>query len=427
MRDIVARFVEEYKSRYEYYHKLSEVCASMCKEHLHNNGIRCIVTSRAKSAESLYNKILYRSQEKEYNTLEDIRKDIMDLAGVRIALYFPGDISEVEKILRSQFIIADEPSRFDGSYLKYDRRFAGYRATHFHLQLKEAAEQDIRYTGEIVEIQVASVLMHAWAEVEHDLAYKAPQGGISDMEYALLAQLNGLVHSGEVTLEQLQLALNNRIEKEERPFLNHYELSSFILKNIPKILRERSSQPTLGRVDILFGLLKRMKLDMPSDLKKYLHMIEVGSENRPVGFQLIEKILADNVDKYSAYRDLAKVAGGEADIFYNTKFEEDYKKNKSLIDEFLLKWVEMESIIRKLFARDSKGLNKLQFLMQRSVDDNVVLPLQIQDLYQMRNGIIHGISVPEESDLIKAISSIEAVLERLLDSDRTKEEDQKDK
>ena len=39
-----------------------------------------------------------------------------------------------------------------------------------------------RYAEAAVEIQVASVLMHAWAEVEHDLVYKRLEGELSDDE-----------------------------------------------------------------------------------------------------------------------------------------------------------------------------------------------------------------------------------------------------
>lgn len=414
MRTTVKVFVEEYKEQHEFYQRLAQICAMKCKEHLHNNGIRCIVTSRAKSPESLEEKINYRMQEKNYRTVEDIRQDIGDLAGVRIALYFPGDILEVEKILRAKFILADEPSRFDGSYLKYDRRFAGYRATHFHVKFREAdAIPGWQYSGEVIEVQVASVLMHAWAEVEHDLAYKSPEEGISEMEYALLAQLNGLVHSGEVTLEQLQIALNQRIEKQERPFSNHYELSTFIQKNIPGNIKQKITEPTLGRVDLLFSLIKRLGLDRPSHLRKYLHMVEEGVENRPVCFQMIEKILADNVEKYGIYKDLAKYAGEEAHQLYSAKFEEDYRSSKRLIDEFLLKWVEMEREIRKLMFKEHTGLGKLQYLFWGSAEQAEALPVQMQELYQIRNCILHGIHVPHQEELEKAIRTLDEIIREL--------------
>ena len=65
-------------------------------------------------------------------------------------------------------------------------------------------ESDKRYTEARVEVQVASVLMHAWSEVEHDLIYKPLEGELS--HYDVTHMLNGLVASGEIALEQLQRA-----------------------------------------------------------------------------------------------------------------------------------------------------------------------------------------------------------------------------
>ena len=63
-----------------------------------------------------------------------------------------------------------------------------------------------RYCRARIEIQVASVLMHAWSEVEHDLIYKPLQGTLSKEELAILDELNGLVLAGEIALERLQAA-----------------------------------------------------------------------------------------------------------------------------------------------------------------------------------------------------------------------------
>lgn len=58
----------------------------------------------------------------------------------------------------------------------------------------------LKYAPVRLEIQVASVLMHAWSEVEHDLVYKPLQGTLSDEELSILDELNGLVLSGEIAL-----------------------------------------------------------------------------------------------------------------------------------------------------------------------------------------------------------------------------------
>src|SRR5690606_9552985 len=95
-----------------------------------------------------------------------------------------------------------------------------YWATHYRLKLRESSLQEgqKRYAAARVEVQVASVLMHAWSEVEHDLVYKPLQGTLSDEEYAILDELNGLVLAGEIALERLQKAGEARVTREGTPF-----------------------------------------------------------------------------------------------------------------------------------------------------------------------------------------------------------------
>jgi ppGpp synthetase/RelA/SpoT-type nucleotidyltranferase len=134
-----------------------------------------MVTSRAKSVTRLEIKVRQRSTVKNYQSVDDIFADIVDLAGARVALYFPGERGQVDVLIKSLFNVIGMPKEFpDGSKAPYEKRFSGYRASHYRVQLKESALSDAqkRYAEARVEIQVASVLMHAWAEVEHDLVYK---------------------------------------------------------------------------------------------------------------------------------------------------------------------------------------------------------------------------------------------------------------
>ena len=113
----------------------------------------------------------------------------------------------------------------------YPKRFSGYWATHYRVQLRESSLNDAqnRYKDARIEIQVASVLMHAWAEVEHDLVYKPLQGKLSENEYAILDELNGLVIAGEIALERLQKAGEARVTTGGRAFSNHYDLAAHLL------------------------------------------------------------------------------------------------------------------------------------------------------------------------------------------------------
>ena len=164
-------------------------------------------------------------------------------------------------MIKSLFILVEQPKEFPtGAEPSYAKRFSGYWATHYRVQLRETDLSDAqkRYAEARVEIQVASVLMHAWAEVEHDLVYKPLQGRLSDDEYAILDELNGLVIAGEIALERLQRAGEARVAAGGRAFSDHYDLAAHLLHAAGPILKGPIADTALGRVDLLFDLLQRL-------------------------------------------------------------------------------------------------------------------------------------------------------------------------
>jgi hypothetical protein len=52
---------------------------------------------------------------KNYRTIESIFDDIIDLAGVRVALYFPAEREQVGKLVRQLFLLKGEPKEFPES------------------------------------------------------------------------------------------------------------------------------------------------------------------------------------------------------------------------------------------------------------------------------------------------------------------------
>ncbi|WP_350024581.1 GTP pyrophosphokinase [Serratia marcescens] len=231
--NIVLSFIESYKKEYHYYNNLSSLVSTSLSNQLKEAGIRSIVTFRAKSIDSLQEKLLKRNKQKAYTSKQEINEDIVDLAGVRVAIYFPGDIDAVSNIINENYDIIKE-KRFPDTTKNnsneeiYKKKFDGYHALHFRIKVKHNKE----FQDEAVEIQVASVLMHAWSEVEHDLVYKPLQGLIPKEELMILDEINGMVISGNIALERLQTSINERINSEGFIFENHYDLASFISKEI---------------------------------------------------------------------------------------------------------------------------------------------------------------------------------------------------
>ena len=102
--------------------------------------------------------------------------------------------------------------------------------------------------------------MHAWSEVEHDLIYKPLQGTLSKEELAILDELNGLVLAGEIALERLQAAGNERIRSKNAVFNNQYELASYLYNYLSSNFRPEDIELRMGNIELLFRLLSSLKL-----------------------------------------------------------------------------------------------------------------------------------------------------------------------
>ncbi|CAG8981824.1 hypothetical protein HYALB_00013753 [Hymenoscyphus albidus] len=230
--DAFASFITDWVQIKYFYEKAASLAHELCETLLASNGIRAIVTHRVKQGNRLEAKLRerVRSQRKNYRSSLQIRDEIVDLAGVRIALYFPSDAEKIKKIMHEAFADVNhkpfpeeeekEMSTIStpsyGTSFAFKQRFEGYRADHY------------RASNPVIEIQVASVLMHAWAEIDHDLVYKTlTSGPASREERRLLDATNGLVHAGEGLLQQLQTAMDTRPHK---PRPNHLDILFFVLK-----------------------------------------------------------------------------------------------------------------------------------------------------------------------------------------------------
>ncbi|MRJ77592.1 hypothetical protein GEV29_13685 [Aeromicrobium sp. SMF47] len=80
----------EYERQYDFWAAVGGEARSLVEAELSSAGLRAIVTSRAKSVDRLEDKLRQRDREHHYSSVDEIEADIVDRAGVRVALYFPG-------------------------------------------------------------------------------------------------------------------------------------------------------------------------------------------------------------------------------------------------------------------------------------------------------------------------------------------------
>jgi ppGpp synthetase/RelA/SpoT-type nucleotidyltranferase len=102
----------------------------------------------------------------------DPRKEITDTIGIRVITYVHSDVSAVADLLHDQVVVHDD--RDMGRETAQEGRF-GYASRHLLIGLDAAREGHGSYEllrGGSAQVQVRTVLQHAWAEFEHDIRYK---------------------------------------------------------------------------------------------------------------------------------------------------------------------------------------------------------------------------------------------------------------
>ncbi len=129
---------------------------------------------RAKTIESFGIKVVLPSEadsnEPKYKNPLD---QITDLAGVRVITFFPKTVDEVSEIIKHEFKVIEIEDKTD---LLAKQEKLGYASVHFVVQLNSSREnlsEYAKFKGMKAEIQVRTVLQHAWAEIEHDIRYKS--------------------------------------------------------------------------------------------------------------------------------------------------------------------------------------------------------------------------------------------------------------
>lgn len=169
MEDRIGAMVAEFRSLQPLYEELGALVYPRLLQMLESQRIRVhSVTYRVKHPDSLAEKL--RRQGKEYRSLSDVT----DLLGLRVITYFADDVDRVVALVDGAFAVDPERS-VDKRRAQEPDRF-GYASVHKICRLAADPGEPAavrRLAGLSFEIQIRSILQHAWAEIEHDLGYKA--------------------------------------------------------------------------------------------------------------------------------------------------------------------------------------------------------------------------------------------------------------
>ncbi|AMB40776.1 MULTISPECIES: GTP pyrophosphokinase family protein [Paenarthrobacter] len=167
-----------------------------------------LVKSRVKSAESVRGKLSKLDHEgnpKYQNGLDDLD----DILGVRVITYIEPDVTNVVSALTGQFKVLENT---DKKAQQVNKGVLGYAAHHLVLEVPDIQTPAgcAGCIGQRFEVQIKTVLQHAWAEFEHDICYKAP-GTIPPAINRAFTLASGLIELADNEFVKIQKA----VAKEE--------------------------------------------------------------------------------------------------------------------------------------------------------------------------------------------------------------------
>ena len=164
---------------------------------------------RLKSVESILEKIHRR---KLPPTIESIKNNLFDVAGVRVICNYRDDVYSVSNYLSTQ---SDIQVLRVKDYIKQPKQ-NGYRSLHVIYAVPVFLSSGPHYTP--VEVQFRTIAMDYWASLEHALRYKTdlPDAKLSEHSQTLLDCARSLQNI-EVQMQGIHRDINGAPQGEKAP------------------------------------------------------------------------------------------------------------------------------------------------------------------------------------------------------------------
>lgn len=202
--------LKKYNENQDLYNNLKDKLIVLIKELLLEKVNYHHIYSRVKEKNSLEKKI--DTKDGKYSIIDDIT----DVIGCRIISYFEDDVEKIVNIIRKEFDIDEENSINKKAILESDK--FGYLSHHLVCKISKkrlSLPEYEKYKDIKFEIQIRSILQHAWAEIEHDIGYKSSVGIPKELKRKF-SRIAGLLETADENFCEIKKAIEIYQEKIEK-------------------------------------------------------------------------------------------------------------------------------------------------------------------------------------------------------------------
>jgi ppGpp synthetase/RelA/SpoT-type nucleotidyltranferase len=262
------RILQEYDRRRGEYETFVAHVEKMLRGLMAQNGVEAHITARVKERVSLAKTLMTRKGNSK------CLDDVTDVAGFRIITLFEEDTEVVDDIVHCEFQCDEAGYERKGDLLP--AREFGYRSIHNTIRLR----QPVPELSCVGEVQIRSMLQHAWAEIEHELAYKLGLE-IPRSFRRRFARIAGLLETVDTKFNSLRydtlaFAQDASARAQRLPvsaaLLNEYIARSYLTKRLDMQIRKYpESKDTYHRNNDLIGLVRKVGIESIKELDDLLH------------------------------------------------------------------------------------------------------------------------------------------------------------
>lgn len=215
MGPVAEKWLADFRTNHHLYCEAASIAVDEIRETLVGFPITLhSVYGRAKSADSAAEKVHRKNYGRPKNQMTDV-------IGIRVITSYAQGVEDVVRRLRDKYVIDENNSVDKRDDLNIKE--VGYRSVHLVLSLGKVGR-----TGEAarllakmkIEVQVRSIVDHAWAEIEHELRYKSGVDLPKPIQRRFAA-LAGALELVDQEFNSLANALIELVRRYEERYKNH--------------------------------------------------------------------------------------------------------------------------------------------------------------------------------------------------------------
>lgn len=278
--------LDEYREKKPLFERMQSLIVNKIRTSLDENHVLiAALESRVKTEDSLSGKLERKGY--KYHSLSDIT----DVLGIRIVTFYSNEVDLISAHVEQLLDIDWENSIDKRKMLEADR--FGYLSRHYICRIPESIYKDpdmpefnqIRF-----ELQIRSLLQHAWANLYHDMGYKndveVPVAYLRDM-----SRLAGLLELADEQLSLIRREINdyrrnvqslvasgnfNEVPLNGDTFRSYIELKPF-RRLAEKIADTKQAQLLEDSLDPYYKVLRRMGMKTIGDIERLLKTYGEGA------------------------------------------------------------------------------------------------------------------------------------------------------